>query len=359
MGSDVALMVLNVLATKARHKRVQKKAIEFIAKAAEARGLGREELADRLVPALGLDEPGAEVLDFGPRRFTIAFDEALKPFVRDAQGARLKDLPKPLKSDDAALATAASERYKALKKDVKTIASLQVTRLERAMLLRRRWTAPEFRRLFVEHPVVRHLATRLAWGIYEGESCVRALRVAEDWTLAGSADTPLALADDATLGIPHVLELPPGERTAISQLFADYEVAQPFKQLARETFTLTPQEAERSTLERWEGKDVAVGGLLGLAQWTWDRGSPGDGGMIESYCKTVNDGLLVGFGFSPGVFVGGGAAPEYRQTLGRVWITRRGDAPGPPPRFADLDAVHASELIRDIESLAPARELIS
>ena len=36
IGTDVALMVLNVLATKARHKRVQKKAAEFIASAQRA-----------------------------------------------------------------------------------------------------------------------------------------------------------------------------------------------------------------------------------------------------------------------------------------------------------------------------------
>jgi hypothetical protein len=359
IGTDVALMVLNVLATKARHKRVQKKAAEFIASAAEARGLGREELGDRLVPTLGLEEPDAQVLDFGPRRFTIAFDEALKPFVRDALGARLKDLPKPLKSDDVALATAATERYKALKKDVKTIASLQVTRLERAMLLRRRWSTPEFRRLFVEHPVARFLAARLAWGVFEGERCVRALRISDDWSLADCADLPLALPldDAATIGIPHVLELPPAERNAISQVFADYEVAQPFAQLARETFAFTPQECALGRLDRWEGKDVAVGSLLGLAQWTWQRGSAGDGGMIGSYIKPANDGLVVEFGFSPGIFVGGGVAPEYRQTLDRVWIFRSGASPqDAPARFADLDAVHASELIRDLESLAPARE---
>ncbi|STM38261.1 WGR domain-containing protein [Escherichia coli] len=37
---------------------------------------------------------------FGPRQFTVSFDETLKPFVRDVSGSRLKDLPKPNKSDD-------------------------------------------------------------------------------------------------------------------------------------------------------------------------------------------------------------------------------------------------------------------
>ena len=50
-------------------------------------------------------------LPLGPAEF--GFDEHLKPQVRDASGALLKDLPSPLKSDDAALAEAAVARWKA------------------------------------------------------------------------------------------------------------------------------------------------------------------------------------------------------------------------------------------------------
>ncbi len=56
------------------------------------------ELEDRLAPDLGLDDNGSLLLDFGPRQFTVSFDETLKPFVRDASGSRLKDLPKPNKA---------------------------------------------------------------------------------------------------------------------------------------------------------------------------------------------------------------------------------------------------------------------
>ena len=292
-----------------------------------------------------------------PRRFTIAFDEALKPFVRDAQGVRLKDLPKPNKSDDAALSAAAVARFKDLKKDVKTIAGLQVTRLERAMLLRRRWSGEDFRQLFQQHPLARHLAARLAWALCDAEGrCVQALRVAEDWTIADARDEKFDLPDDAVVGLPHVLELPEPERAAISQVFAEYEIAQPFKQLSRETFALTDAERASSVLERWKDKDVGAGSLLGLAQRTWERGAPEDGGMICTYWRDAPGGLRVEFRFSPGIFAGGGM-PEYRQTLDRAWIERTAPAPGAnAPTFGDLDPIIASEVIRDLESLSPARD---
>ncbi|ROZ74310.1 DUF4132 domain-containing protein [Ramlibacter sp. WS9] len=360
IGSDVALMVLNVLATKGRHKRVQKKATAMIAAVAAERGLTIDELGDRLVPTLGLEEEGAGTLDFGARDFSLGFDEALRPFVRDAKGARLKDLPKPNKADDAVLAAAAVECFKNLKKDVKTVASLQVTRLERAMLLRRRWNAPEFRRFFVDHPLVRHLAARVAWGVFEDGRCVHAFRVREESTLADCADREFALPDDVLVGVPHVLEIPRHDLAPISQLFADYEIAQPFRQLARETYALTPDELQKSVLTRWHDKDVACGSLLGLAQWTWQRGYAGDGGMISHYTKRANGGLVLSVSFSPGIYVAGGV-PDYRQTLFDVYISREGGEGVQPSSatFADLDPVHASELVRDLELLAPARDDIA
>ena len=101
------------------------------------------------MPELGLDDNGTLLLDFGPRQFSVGFDEHLKPQVRDASGALLKDLPSPLKSDDAALAEAAVSRWKALKKDARTLAGQQLLRLELAMAQRRRWSAPPLLRRYI------------------------------------------------------------------------------------------------------------------------------------------------------------------------------------------------------------------
>ncbi len=72
------------------------------------------ELEDRLAPDLGLNDSGSLTLDFGPRKFTVGFDETLKPIVRDENGNVLKDLPKPNLSDDKTLATASTTARKSV-----------------------------------------------------------------------------------------------------------------------------------------------------------------------------------------------------------------------------------------------------
>ncbi|SHL98240.1 DUF4132 domain-containing protein [Rhizobacter sp. OV335] len=358
IGSDVALMHLNGIAGKVKFKALQDRAKEKIATVAEARGFTAAELADRLVPDLGLDEQGALELDFGPRRFFVGFDETLKPFVKDAQGVRLKDLPKPVKSDDAALAEAATDRFKQLKKDAKAIASLQVTRLEMSMVERRRWGAADFKLFFLEHPLMRHLAARVVWGVYEGEddtpgALASAFRVAEDWTLADGDDLQTLLPDDAKVGIVHVLEMPAAMQAAFGQVFADYEILQPFKQLGRETYRLTPQELQATELTRFAQKTVATGSVMGLVNRGWERGAAQDGGWVGWFTKRVGGGLEVELELDPGTVIGD-LSYEPKQRIPKIVLRESGTwAQQGHVKFERLDPIVASEVLRDADLLAP------
>ena len=354
IGTDLALTNLNAIANKVKFKGLQEKAREKIAAIAEARELTPEELADRLVPDLGLDERSALTLDFGPRQFNVAFDESLKPFVKDASGVRLKDLPKPNKADDATLAEAASTRYKQLKKDAKAIATMQITRLELAMVAQRRWSAPDFRLFFLQHPVMRFLAARLVWGVYESDAFVQGFRVAEDFSLADQNDDTWELPDTATVGLAHVLEIPSTMQAAFGQVLADYEILQPFQQLARETYTLRPDELALRALPRFAGKAVATGAVMGLVNHGWQRGDAEDGGWVGYFHKAVPGGTVVAE-LDPGMAVGD-IAWEPKQHIKALSFYPDGhgiwDSTNAVP-LATLHPIAISEVLRDIELLAP------
>ncbi len=172
LGTDVALIHLYGLSQKLKFKGLKNKAGEMIEELALERGLTPDELADRLVPDFDLDEQGSMTLDYGFRSFRVGFDEQLKPFVFDQEQKRLKNLPKPGKKDDEEKAPLAYQAFKALKKDVKMVAAQQVARLESAMIRRRRWKAEPFKELFVDHPFLIHLVSRLVWGVWREDDLV-------------------------------------------------------------------------------------------------------------------------------------------------------------------------------------------
>ena len=345
MGSDVALMQLNGIAQKVKSKPLQLKAQAKLEQLADMRGLSSDELADRLVPELGLDDNGTLLLDFGPRQFSVGFDEHLKPQVRDATGALLKDLPSPLKSDDAALAEAAVARWKALKKDARTLAGQQLMRLELAMAQRRRWSASEFRQCFVEHPLMRHLTRRLLWAEFVDGQLARSLRVAEDLSYADASDDLLNLPDTAEIGLVHAFELPAADAAAFGQIFADYEILQPFAQLGREVYRLTDEERAASALTRFVGRKVAIGSLVGMESRGWRKDDlTTESGRFAEVVRPLADGCRARMSFAPGAWLGD-VKTEPVQTLEAIDLEGRAN-------WGEIDAILASEVLRDVARMA-------
>jgi predicted DNA-binding WGR domain protein len=365
IGSDVALMNLNGVAEKLKFKGLQEKAREKIAALAEARDLTPEELADRLAPDLDLDERGGLDLEFGPRRFRAGFDELLKPQVRDETGARLKDLPKPNKTDDAEKSAAAVARWAALKKDARAVASLQLARLETMLATSRRIKPDVFWTFFAAHPLIRNLARRLIWGTYADIAPTTVpsstFRVTEDLTFANAEDEAVTLDLSAEapglIGLVHPLQLQKGELAAWGALFGDYEIAQPFPQLGRDTHALTEAEKASLSIDRFNGIRVEAVRLRGMGARGWPLGSVEDGGGILWLERKViftdgNAGIAV-LDFGPGLITGGSEYEDKIQILEKLSLREGSWGRGRKTRtFAELDAIAASELLRGPIQLA-------
>lgn len=353
IGTDVALMHLHGIAQKLKFKGLQEKAREKIVAVAEARDLTADELADRLVPDLGLDEDGSLELSFGTRTFRVAFDESLKPAVLDDTGKRLPDLPKPRQTDDAEKAQLATDTWKALKKDSKTIASGQILRLELAMCAERRWSPEVFRSFFVEHPLLIHLVRRLVWGLYDEQNVlVSSFRVAEDSSFASATDDAFDIPEVARIGIVHRLHLNEALAKQWGQTVADYEILQPFAQLSREVTLMTEAEAKSTMLTRVQNLKLPTGKILGLDSRGWRRGPPQDAGVVCWYEKPLADGLVLILDLDPGIYTGAiSESPE--QTLGELHLSQGqyGWSRERQLTFGQLAPIAYSELVRDLEGL--------
>ncbi|GAA3456455.1 DUF4132 domain-containing protein [Dactylosporangium matsuzakiense] len=353
IGTDVALMHLHGISEKVKFRGLKEKAQEKIAEVADALGLSPEQLADRLVPDFGLEPDGTLVLDYGSRAFVVGFDEQLKPYVAGEDGKRRKDLPKPGAKDDPQLAPAAAARFAALKKDVRTVAADQIRRFERAMVWQRRWKPDEFRQFIVEHPLVWHVARRLVWAAYPAGdpagAALMSLRVAEDRTLAGADDEPTAIPDGALIGVAHPLQLG-ADLAAWGEVFADYEILQPFEQLSRAAQALTEAERTATQLTRQAGVKVPTTRVLGLERRGWRRAAPEDAGVQPAMERDLPGGDVLMLDLDPGIVVGLVTEFEH-QTLGPAFILPQGSFTWNRPKgrpLSSLDPVTASEILRDL-----------
>lgn len=106
----------------------------------------------------------------------------------------------------------------------------------------------------------------------EPRCLLKAFRVAAEGEFCNAQDEPIDLPADALIGIAHPLEMTVEMRSEFAQLFADYEIMPPFRQLSRRTVLLTPDESTSNSLTRWEGKSATVGQLMGMRYKGWESG---------------------------------------------------------------------------------------
>ncbi|WP_329792947.1 DUF4132 domain-containing protein [Lentzea sp. DG1S-22] len=349
IGSEVALSHLNSIAEKVKFKGLKTKAQEKVAQIAAELGLSRDQLADRLVPRLGLDDAASLVIDYGERKFTVGFDEQLKPFVLDPDGKRRKDLPKPGAKDDQDLAPLEHKRFMALKKDVRTIASDQIHRLERAMVDQRTWTAEEFHTVLAGHPLLWHIVRRLVWITNEGAS----FRLAEDRTLADANDDEFILPESATVRVAHPVDIR-AELEAWGEVFADYEILQPFPQLGRPLHVVPQGEDLLPHLKKYLEVMLPVGKLLSLTKKGWNRGEPQDGGVECWMTRPLPSGGALVASLDPGIAAGAiDIFPEVKFT--ELWFSANGQGYRSSQHDARttllVDSITASELVSELESL--------
>ncbi|MEU4694757.1 DUF4132 domain-containing protein [Actinoplanes sp. NPDC023714] len=318
IGTGGALASLERLSRTARTKGFRRLAAERLAGAAEARGLRPEQLADRLVPTLGLDEYGRLELGDGPHRYSVTVDDQLRPVITDAAGKRLSRLP-----------GTASSRFAAFRKELKAVAAERIRALEEAMATGRRWPAEEFTPLLVRHPVTGSLTRRLLWVAFGEDGSSAVFRVARDGNLADRDGKEWRLDPAATVGVAHPWHFA-ADREAWAAVLAEHAVIQPFAQVGRELFT------EGDPLPP-AGAEVPGSRLFVLGARGWRVGA-GHGELVRDW----PGGRRVTIGFEPGY---DWHDPDAPRRLGEVRIA-------PDGSLAALSPVGLSEVIRDVRFLA-------
>ncbi len=220
----------------------QRPAIERALEEATRRlGIGREQLEQQAVPDLGLDADGClrRVLGEFTAELAIAGSRPGEWGWRDAEGKSYKAPPARLKAEHA-------EALKALRRERDELGkalTAQRDRVERLLLGERVLSAADWRKRYLDHPLVRHIARRLIWQVEAGGG---ETVIWHDGALVNAAHEPVAWPGDAaSVRLWHPLTTASEVAAAWRDWLDAHGVVQPFKQAHREIYVLT--DAERRT----------------------------------------------------------------------------------------------------------------
>jgi hypothetical protein len=359
IGTDAALMQINGIAQGLKFKALRERALVCLQEIALDRQMTSEQLQDRIVPDCGLDEQGNRSFDYGPRQFKFFFDADLKPMVRYADGKMKSDLPPSIAGDDPDLVRVAQADWKLFKKLVRETGKIQAIRLEQAMIAGRRWSAEEFRRLLVMHPLLSHLVRGLVWGQYgEGGKLLSSFRVAPYRTLANITNEEVQLSSVGAIGIVHPLELSLDIKMDWKKIFSNLELLQPFAQVDRPTHEMTTAERALYEINYFQNKVLPCLSIAGiLERLGWTRGAANFHGFYIEHYKRYHRANIVAVVRYDGIHMNYLDPTEYRALTHCFFAKGLSgdkdpfDQDTPPLKLNQVDPIVISETLTDLYAL--------
>lgn len=345
LGTADSVAALQQLAGRNRHGGLGKRISAALAAAAEQAGLTPGQLAERSVPACGLDSQGAATFCAGAVTARVQVDDDLTVRANWATAGRA---PRPAPDAPPADVRAVKAELKELRETIAT----ERRRLEDLLAAGRSWPLDEWRRYYLEHPIVGRLARRLIWRITTPDTAAATGIPSADGTLHTiSGDIPLP--EDATVTMWHPVTAPAAEVRAWRSWLFGHGLRQPFKQAFREIYLLTPAEEQTGTYSNRFASHILryqqAYALFRERGWAASYLGPYDGGYDASArhdlpgvgltCRfehfQVDDGHLAG--------------QAALCSTDRVWFHRSGDRAQAPVPIADVPPLAFSEAMRDVD----------
>ncbi|MFJ6404245.1 DUF4132 domain-containing protein [Streptomyces hydrogenans] len=211
-------------------------------------GMTPSMLRERSVPDLGLDGRGVRETSLGAYTAELAVREpgtALLSF-RGPEGRLLKTAPKEVRE-------ARAEELKEVRAGLRKATALlseERARLEEHLAAGTSWPAADWRRYYVDRPVTGAVARALVWEAGDGAGEWTAglpERSGGGWVLAGADGTARPVGAGDRLRLWHPLRAGDEEVAGWRATLLDREARQPFKQVFREVYPLTPAERETAS----------------------------------------------------------------------------------------------------------------
>jgi hypothetical protein len=324
-----------LVATARRHRTagLQETARVLVGQVAERRGWTVDQLADRMVPTIGLDQNRALCFDYGPRAFVGRVGAGLVIELETHDGAKVRSLPTPRVDDvNAADAKAA---FTSARKELAAVVTAQRRRLYDAMCLRREWTGAEWRELLLAHPILGVFAAGLVWHL--DDELVRPDLTGNVLTFDGTA---LEVAPDAVISIAHPTTMEPAAIERWRAVPSDIVVG--FDPFRARPIAVSDTESQLDSLDGGASESFTLRSRLAKLEWV--RGATEDGARFAEYTKSVG-----ASGFRGVISFSGSSLPETSIPIELGVLTvLRGAA---PCRFAEVPPALLAELVADYLSL--------
>jgi hypothetical protein len=245
-GDDNVVARLLQLTRLTRQQKLHLDIAEALRIIADKQNISVEQLKDRAILHHELNAHGVRTWPVGADtvRLSISVSGRVQRGIKCASGKSYRSLPPELYATHKTTWQAATDEARSLAITLST----QKKRLENAMREQRNWSGEAWQSTFAQHPVSGHLARRLVWAISDPDGTHLAYAIYNqqgNWQTVEGAE--VQVANEHLLRIVHPVEMQPEDHSHWQRYIVQNKINQPFKQMFRESYLLTPAEEETRT----------------------------------------------------------------------------------------------------------------
>ena len=196
-----------------------------------------------ILPTLGFDG-GGYTFALGERTIEYVCGANGELELRDRESRRVySTFPRRRKSDDPELYEWSQRDYSIISWHANLVRQDMITELARLPDTLHAWPRRSWAQSFCDNPLFRDLGQRLLWMVRGSEDTTpRIARLCEDLTLSCAGDEHIEMESIEHVALAHPAFIPSGELASWCELFSEYEIIQPFEQLARDVIRVEPLE---------------------------------------------------------------------------------------------------------------------
>ena len=275
-GTKTALNLVYEASKKFKQNTVRftcKAILNLITKEA---GMPLEVFADKIIPDFDFDSNGIRIVesedDKIKKRFKIILKDDFSFSIFD------EDKNKEFKTFPKDFPILVKKELSKLKSEINRVIKMQTERLQFSFMDGRKWTLKDWRELFFENPLMKCFAVKLIWGVYDKKNkLLKTFRYMEDGTFNNEDDEEIKIEETKEkilIGLISPIETKKEIIEKWKKQLEDYEIVQPFNQLATET---------KEEIIKKIPSVVTVGTIKWFASKLNMETENGDGGIIYGY----------------------------------------------------------------------------
>jgi hypothetical protein len=240
MPGAEGLAQLSILKARIKGTSPQKVIAAAIDLAATRSGMSKEEAEELGVPTYGMEAVGRKTYSFGEVMTHVEIAGSSVEQTWERGGERLAWEPKEVRDEHAE----ELEEIEETVKDIRKMLLAQRDRIDGLYLSPRKWRLADWRKRYLDHPIVGTVARRLIWKFSRGDRAESGIW--HNGQIVGRDDEPIGWLDETTtVELWHPISVASEVVVAWRNWLEAHQVQQPFKQAHREIYPLT--DAERAT----------------------------------------------------------------------------------------------------------------